>query len=551
MNIRAPGEATLQPPADFRGVFRSDDLARAVYSESAGIARIIPDAVAVPADADDVVTLVRWAAATGVPIVPRGSASSMANGALGAGVALDLSRLDWIGAVDASRALVACGPGALRDAVDTAAGAHGLRVAVDPSSGAFATIGGMVATNAAGTRTVKLGAMRAWVRGLDCVFADGSRAWVRRGTPRPRVPALATFQHEVARDVMDRGAQLARPGVRKESSGYGLADYARSGDLVDVLVGSEGTLAVFVGIELALAPNPPARASLLASFNALEDAVQAAGQAATLGASAVELLDRTFLDVVRAEAVSLSVPTGAEAVLLIEAEGDTPAAADTLSLRLADACRLARAGHVVAAPDETTAARIWRIRHAASPILNALDPNLASMQLVEDGAVPPAAFPDYVRGVRAALARHGVRGVIFGHAGDAHAHVNALLDVRDADWRGRAQALMDDVTGLVTLLGGTLAAEHGDGRLRTPLMFRVWDARAMALFARVKHAFDPLGILNPGVKVPRPGDDPLAAVKYDPTLPPLPPAARAALDGVVQRKDWAAFRLGLLGSSGQ
>lgn len=536
----------LQAPDGFRGVFRTDDRARAVYSESAGIARILPDAVAVPADADDVVTLVQWAAARAVPIVARGSATSMANGALGRGVALDLSRLDWIAAVDAAQAMVACGPGALRDTVEAAARAHGLRVAVDPSSGAFCTIGGMVATNAAGSRSVKLGAMRPWVRGLDCVFADGSRAWVRRGEPRPRTEVLRTFQHDVARDVRDRGAALARPGVRKESSGYALADYARSDDLVDLLVGSEGTLAIFVGIELGLAPVPAARSALLASFLSLEEAVQAAGRATALGASAVELLDRTFLDVVRAEASALSIPAGADAVLLIEAEGETPADADTLTLRLTDACHLARAAHVVSAPDEQTAARIWRIRHAASPILNALDPNLASMQLIEDGAVPPDRFPDYVRGVRAALERHGIRGVIFGHAGDAHAHVNAMVDVRDPDWRSRARALMDDVTGLVALLGGTLAAEHGDGRLRTPLMFRVWDARAMALFARVKQAFDPMGVLNPGVKVPRAGDDPLASVKYDPTLPPLPADARAALDRIVRERDWAAFRMGQL-----
>jgi len=546
MTTGATWIGAIEPPAGFRGVFRTDERARAVYSESAGIARIIPDAVAVPADAEDVETLVRWAAEHHVPLVPRGSASSMANGAIGPGVALDLSRLNSIGPVDVANRVVTCAPGALRDAVDAAARAHGLRVAVDPASGAFCTIGGMVATNAAGARTVRLGATRAWVRGLDCVFSDGSRAWVRRGEARPRVEALNAFQHEVARDVRERGAALARPGLRKESSGYGLAAYAHSGDVIDVLVGSEGTLAVFVGIELALATVPAATSSVLASFLTLEFAVQAAGRAAALGASAVELLDRTFLDIVRAEASSLSIPAGAEAVLLLEAEGDTPADADTLALRLADACRQAHAAQVVTASDAQVAARLWHIRHAASPLLNALDPHLASMQLIEDGAVSPEHFPDYVRGVRAALERHEVRGVIFGHAGDAHAHVNVLLDVREEGWRDRARALLDDVTGLVAMLGGTLAAEHGDGRLRTPLMFRVWDARAMALFARVKHAFDPLGILNPGVKVPKPGDDPLASVKYDPELPPLPADARAALDAVVKDKAWASYRLGLL-----
>ena len=545
MNHDAPAHA-LRAPEGFRGAFRTDERACAVYSESAGVARIIPAAVAVPADADDVVTLVRWAAAHRVPLVPRGSASSMANGALGRGVALDLSRLDWMSPVDAAGAVVACGPGALCGVVDAAAHAHGLRFAVDPSSRAFCTMGGMAATNAAGARTVKLGAMRAWVRGLDCVFADGSRAWVRRGAPLPRVEALRVFQHDVSRDAIDRGAGLAHIGVRKESSGYALAEYARTGDPVDLLVGSEGTLAIFVGLELALAPEPAARTSLLASFTTLDSAVQAAGRLTALGASAVELLDRTFLDVVRAEAAALSIPPSSDAVLLIEAEGSTPADADTLALRLADACRVALAAHVVLAPNAESAARMWHIRRIAGPILNSLDPHLTNMQLIEDGAVPPGRFPDYVRGVRAALDRHGVRGVIFGHAGDAHAHVDTLLDVGEADWRERARALVEDVTGLVALLGGTLAAEHGDGRLRTPLMFRVWDARAMALFARVKQAFDPLNILNPGVKVPAAGDDPLASVKYDPALSPLPADARAALDRVVRETAWASFRLAML-----
>jgi len=541
----APNGTLLAPP-EFRGVFRTDDDARGVYSESAGVARILPDAVAVPADAEDVVTLVQWAATHHVPIVPRGSASSMANGAIGRGVALDLSRLDAMGTVDPATATVWCGPGALRDTVDAAARAHGLRFPVDPSSGAFCTMGGMCASNAAGTRTVKLGATRAWVRGLDCVFADGTRAWIRRGEPRPKLEVLRTFQAEVSRDALERGHTMVHAGVRKESSGYGLAAYAQGGDLVDLLVGSEGTLAIFVGVELALAPVPAADAALLASFATLEDAVQAAGRATEFGASAVELLDRTFLDVVRAEAAMLSIPPGAEAVLLMEAEGATPADTDTLALRLGDACRAAGATHVVTAGTKAEADRLWHIRHAASPILNKLDPNLASMQLVEDGAVPPARFPDYVRGVRAALDRNRIRGVIFGHAGDAHAHVNALIDVRDADWKARARALLEDVTGLVALLGGTLAAEHGDGRLRTPLMHRVWDARAMSMFARVKLAFDPMGILNPGVKVGRVGDDPLASVKYDPTLPPLTASARTALDTVVRDRAWSAYRLDLL-----
>ncbi|NUO39842.1 MAG: FAD-binding oxidoreductase, partial [Gemmatimonadaceae bacterium] len=179
--------------AGFRGVFRADAAARAVYSEAAGIAQIVPRAVAVPMDAEDVVGLVRWAGRTGTPLVPRGSGSSMAGGAIGDGVIVDLSRLAALGPVDAARRTVRCGPGVVRDAVDAAARAVGLQFPVDPSSGAYCTVGGMASTNSAGAHTLRYGAMRPWVEALDCVFADGSRAEVRRGGAPPDVPALRRF----------------------------------------------------------------------------------------------------------------------------------------------------------------------------------------------------------------------------------------------------------------------------------------------------------------------------------------------------------------------
>jgi hypothetical protein len=139
--------------------------------------------------------------------------------------------------------------------------------------------------------------------------------------------------------------------------------------------------------------------------------------------------------------------------------------------------------------------------------------------------------------------------VIFGHAGDANVHVNPLIDVRRAGWRADVAAILDDVTGLVASLEGTLAGEHGDGRLRTPLMPRVWSDDAISCFAEVKTLFDPSGILNRGVKIPGASpttDDALGAIKYDPDLPPLPPPARAALDFVERERAYATPRLDLI-----
>jgi FAD/FMN-containing dehydrogenase len=542
-------------PPDFRGIFRVDDDARAVYAEAAGIQRAIPRAVAVPADASDVQPLVVWAHETGTPLIPRGSGSSMAGGAVGDGVIVDLSRLDTVGDPDAERGSIRVGPGALRAAVDRRARREGLRFPVDPSSGAFCTVGGMVATNAAGARSLRFGATRAWVRALDCVFDDGSRGEVRRSSPPPyHSPAVARFERDVAPTLLSapRAEAWRRLAVCKNSSGYGVDAFTRSGELVDLLVGSEGTLALFVGVELDLLDAPGSTAGVLGAFASLERAAAAAVRAREVGAAACELLDRTFLDVAAGGGRPLPVPAGTEAVLLAEVEGRRADDAADGARRLGRAFHAEGASAVSLALDTGAETELWDLRHAASPSLARLDPTLKSMQFIEDAAVPLACLADYLRGVREILARHEIRGVIFGHAADAHIHVNPLVDVSRPDWRVRVQRILDETTELVARLGGTPSGEHGDGRLRTPLLDRVWDPRAREEFRLVKRSFDPSGILNPGVKVPLDaGPLPLdGPVKYDPALRPLPLAARRALDRVDRERAYAEFRLGMLEEAG-
>jgi FAD/FMN-containing dehydrogenase len=171
------------------------------------------------------------------------------------------------------------------------------------------------------------------------------------------------------------------------------------------------------------------------------------------------------------------------------------------------------------------------------------------MQFIEDGAVPLPRLPEYVEGVRRAFAARGVSGVIFGHAGDAHVHVNPLLDVRQPKWRSQVEELLEEVVALTARLGGTLSGEHGDGRVRAPLLERVWPSEAVRAFGLVKKAFDPANIFNPGVKIPLPGQTSLGEIKYDPALPPLPDRARSALDAMTIARDYSAFRLSLIDGS--
>jgi FAD/FMN-containing dehydrogenase len=539
---------TPPPPTEFRGAFRVDDEARAVYSEAAGIARAMPRAVAVPSDVDDLVVLVRWAAAHGVPLIPRGSGSSMPGGAVGDGVIVDLSRWRSVGDVDVSARTIRVGPGVLRGEVDGVARARGLRFPVDPSSGAFCTVGGMASTNAAGAHSMHFGMTRRWVRALDCVFADGSRAEIRRGAPPPR--GIAPLERFLAVSERIIAAERERPsvhaGVIKDSSGYGVAAYAASGDLVDLLVGAEGTLMFIAELELDLAPAAAFTSSVLGGFASLEHAVDAAVRARAAGAVACELLDKTFLDVAASGGAPRQVPADSESALLAEVEGETAERAAEAARTVEQLFRESGATTVKIALDRPTETELWELRHAASPILSRLDPNLRSMQFVEDCAVPPDQLPAFVRAVRRILEANDTRGVIFGHAGDSHVHVNPLVDVAAPEWRARVERILDEVTSLTASLGGTLTGEHGDGRLRTPLMARVWTESALADFRLVKQAFDPAGILNPGVKIPLAGERAIEEIKYDPKLSLLPRRARAVLDRVDATRGYASFRLALL-----
>jgi FAD/FMN-containing dehydrogenase len=542
-------------PTGFRGVFRDDELARAVYSEAAGIGRAMPTAVAVPADADDVAALVKWAAGTRTPLVPRGSGSSMSGGAIGKGVIVDFSRLNHLGRFDQSTGTVWAEPGVLWSTLDGAARQRGLRLPVDPSSGSFCTLGGMVSTNAAGARSLRYGSTRMWVNALDCVFSDGDRATITRGEEPPRsVEPIRRFLREAHAAIVssDTRHPARHKGVRKESSGYGIHQYADKADLIELLIGSEGTLAMIVGVQLRLAPVPGATSTVLGSFRSLADATAAAGKAVEAGASACELLDRTFLSFAATARAGdegfLELTEGVEAILIAEVEGATGGEAKRNAEALATAFSAAGASDVDVALTPEAEEKLWELRHAASPILSAMEDRI-SMQFVEDGAVPLARLPDYVEGVRQALAAREMGGVIFGHAGDGHVHVNPLVDVTLPDWRARMQRLLDDVVALTVRLGGTLSGEHGDGRLRAPLLRKMWHKDSLQAFEVLKKAFDPDNIFNPGVKIPLPGQKALEDIKYDPTLPPLPAAARAALDDVVKRRAYSEFRLSLIPGS--
>ena len=507
----------MMPPRAFRGAFHVDEQRREAFSAHAGILRALPAAVAVPEDAADVAALVRWAAAEGVPLVPRGAGTGMPGGAIGAGVAVDLaSRFRGVGPIDPAARTAGVQPGATLAELNAAAAPHGLHFPIDPSSADRATMGGLVANNSGGAHTVRHGAVRAWVDALEVVLADGTRARVARGAA-PREPRLAAILARIDAAVLPhRDALLARwPRVRKNSSGYALREYLESGDAVDLLVGSEGTLALVTGAKVRLAPVPRARGLALVEFTSLEAAGAAVERILALDPAACEMIDRTFIDLVRAGEDDPGYPLreGLEAILFVEMEEDDAGAVEEKLSRLREAMA-GVADRVSVAATAAEAERFWHVRHAASPIIAKLAGARVSMQFIEDGVVPVARLPAYVRLLRGVLARHGLPAVIFGHAGDGNLHVNPLVDLTRPRWREEAESIVYEVAEGIARLGGTMAGEHGDGRLRAPVLETVWGAATVALFRAVKDAFDPAGILNPGVILPLPGQRPLDGVRY-------------------------------------
>jgi FAD/FMN-containing dehydrogenase len=404
----------------------------------------------------------------------------------------------------------------------------------------------MVASNAAGVRSFRYGSVRPWVEAVTLVTADGERTVLERGQPAdPVIPAVARFEERVAPAIRAEADRIRTswPRTRKNSCGYDLPEWLRSGDLLDLVIGAEGTLGVVTAIRWRLAPIPATRAGLRLAV--ADDAALSAALArlAASPASAIEVLDRTFLEFVleTLPPEEQDVARRAGAMLLIEFEGAESAVREALAEWASRLEPLAVDLRV--ALDLHELDNLWDIRHAASPLLARLGEGLRSMQVIEDGCVPPERLAEYLGALRAIAARQGLRVVLFGHAGDANVHANLLVDVHAPGWEAQVRAVYDDASCAQIALGGTPAGEHGAGRLRAGLLPRVYGREIVELFAAVKAAFDPDGLMNPGVLLPQ-GETRLP-FKAGAGAPVLPPDIDAGLRDIERAGAWDRDRYAL------
>ncbi len=492
----------------------------------------------------------RWAADHATALIPRGAGSSMAGAAIGEGIIVDLTAMEpRVLTIDPIARRARSSGGMTVAELNSRAAEHGLRMPVEPSSSRWATLAGVVGTNAAGARSLRLGSVRRWVRSLELVTADGAIDRTTRDvTDKPASGIVSQFERQTAPGLRASSNLIghAFPHTHKNSAGYALDAWLESWQAIDLLVGSEGTLAVTTGIEWELEPIPPARSAVRVALDDLTTLGDAVSALLALDPSAIELLDRTFLDLVRQHRGSAALPelsAGTEAILLVEFEGTT---GEAVRQRAQSAVALVApwSRDVSIALTPAAEEQLWHLRHAASPILAGLSERRRSVQVIEDGCVPVARLGAYIEIVRAEALARGLQVVIFGHAGDGNIHVNLLPDLDRADWTRQLTSLFEAVNAAVIRLGGTVSGEHGVGRLRAGWMERQYGPEVVALFRQIKQGFDPRGILNPGVILPD-GQPPIARLKFDPGAQPIPADIVRALRSIERDGGYALSRMAI------
>lgn len=518
---------------------------RGRYSQAGGIQRLIPEAVARPRTEDELAVALDWARERGLAVTPRGAGSAMDGSSIGSGLVLDLTGMEAALSIDPERqrATVTTGLGMAR--VQAAAGEVGMRFGPDPSSSEWATVGGMIATNAAGPRSHRLGAVDRWVEQLTMVTCDGPLVLSRGAPADPAHPVVGRWNSTAAPVLRhNRETVLARwPRTRKNTAGYGLARFWESGELIDLAIGSEGTLGVFTRATLRLESVPAGFASLRVVLPSRDLLAAAVGILDDSQPVAIELLDQTFLRFVLGgltDGDERAAWATAGAILLVDFEADDAASASERAAQAAtDIGRIAL--EVRLASDEDDRQRLWSIRHRASPLLAALGDRHRSLQVIEDGCVPVDTMSEYLAAIESACDMHQMPVVMFGHAGDGHVHVNLLADLERDGWLESVREIERIATERLVLLGGSPSGEHGAGRLRAPLLEQVLGCEAIECFQAVKAAFDPEGIFNPGVIIAD-GSDPLGSLKVGNAAPPLASGVAAQLQRVEEERGYGEPR---------
>lgn len=512
----------LAMKARLRGDVRFSPHDRALYSTDASIYQVDPIGVICPRDADDLQQAVEVCAAHGVAMLPRGGGTSLAGQCTNRSVVLDLSQyLCKLIEVDAIHRNAVAQSGVSLDQLNrliatklTTENGPRLFFAPDPATSAQCALGGAIGNNAAGARSIVYGRTSENILGLDVILASGQQIWLEPHAGRKN--AIARQLAAAVAEVVQRHAELIRtrfPKTVRRNAGYGLdlilqqldrGIAAEDLDLSGLICGSEGTLAVVAGAKVKLHPMPLARGLAIVSFGSLEAAIDAVVPILGTNPSAVELLDEVVLN-----CAANNNECRKYLDLLAPIDGKLPAAAlyveyqaigsrDEIAAGFDRLRQAVPAGAINICPDQPAMLRAWALRKAGEPLLHAMPGRRKPATFVEDNAIPVENLARFVREFKQIVTDHGTSAAYWAHASVGVLHVRPMIDLHDPADRENLRSIAVQVADLARDCGGVMSGEHGDGRVRGPLLERFFGTELMGAFRQIKTIFDPKNLLNPG-----------------------------------------------------
>ncbi len=502
--------------AEIEGEVRFDAVTKALYSTDASVYQIVPLGAVVVKSRQDLVRVVQTCARFRCPLTLRGGGTSQAGQAIGEGLQVDTSKYyNGILELNADELWVRVQPGIVLDELNAQLRPHGLRFAPDVSTASRATIGGMIANNSSGARSVLYGKTIDHVLELEAVLSDGSIACFGPG----REAEPGTLAAECGRKVTSIAAECADeidrrfPKVLRRVGGYNLDEFVPRREPFNpakIIVGSEGTLAVILEAKLNLVRLPKEKAVLVVQFRELLEALEATPLILRHKPSAVEVMDRFILDHTRLSPnLQRTRETFVEgepgALLCIEFYADSK---NDLPPRMAALEADLRAHgygyHFHHALEAAQQARVWSLRESALGLSMTMKEDAKSLSFVEDTAVAPEKLRDFIDRFMELIRKHGTNAGVYAHASVGCLHVRPVVNMKTEEGVKKFEAIANDVSDLVLEFGGALSGEHGDGLVRSPFMRKMFGPELYEAFRTVKRTFDPHGIFNPGKIVDSP-----------------------------------------------
>jgi FAD/FMN-containing dehydrogenase/Fe-S oxidoreductase len=535
---------------ELEGEVLFDAFSRGRYATDASIYQIEPVGVVVPRGEDDAVRAIQIAAGEGVPVLPRGAGTSQCGQTVGAALVIDVSKhLDGIVSLDAENRRVTVQPGVVLDRLNDFLKAHGLMFPVDPSTAAQATIGGMAGNNSCGARSIRYGTMRHNVHAIEALLADGAAMRfgpLDEGAITPDHSPLVDTLLEIGR--REAGEVAARfPKLQRRVGGYNIDALAPTDgsipNLAQVLVGSEGTLAFSTRIELHLQPIPPHKALGVCHFPTFYEAMAATRHIVELGPAAVELVDRTMIELARdiplfRATLERFVRGAPEALLLVEFAGEDADEQRRGLARLVELMAdLGYPGAVVEAAEPAFQKAVWEVRKAGLNIMMSMKGEGKPVSFIEDCAVSLDDLADYTKRLDEIFAKHGTTGTWYAHASVGCLHVRPVLNLKLEAGARKMRAIAEEAFAMVREYKGSHSGEHGDGLVRSEFHEAMFGARLTGAFGEIKRAFDPSGLFNPGKIVDPSRMDDRSLFRYRPEY------RVAEFDTALDWSEWGGFGL--------